>query len=101
MIYKIGVQHWAFGGKCEVVAELELSGYASPEDACERAFFLTNTIDRAWFNNPLSGATELVRLRGERSTSVGDLMTVSTNDGDEFVFEVADCGFKRLVPLSE
>jgi hypothetical protein len=51
-----------------------------PDDEYDKAFKLTNNIDRAWIHNDnVTPATENMRsLRGFRSTSVGDIVILST-----------------------
>ena len=61
------------------VASMKLYGEENDDGACERAFMLTNTISKPWYIN-----TEITKLFKEtfcRSTSVGDIVTVS-RDGN-------------------
>ena len=72
------------------VASMELHGEENDDDACERAFMLTNTISKPWYVN-----TEITKLFREtfcRSTSVGDIVTVS-RDGNVAAYKCDSDGW--------
>ena len=72
------------------VASMELHGEENDDDACERAFMLTNTINKPWYVN-----TEITKLFREtfcRSTSVGDIVTVS-RDGNVAAYKCDSDGW--------
>jgi hypothetical protein len=60
----------------------------------EKAFELTNTIDKPWWENPwaISNAK-----KGCRSTSVGDLITIRSNR-EMSIYRVAPNGFENVTP---
>jgi hypothetical protein len=55
------------------VATVEVDKAMSDDDKLEKAYMLTNTIDKPWWDN--EGVTKLVE-GGCRSTSVGDYVVV-------------------------
>ena len=60
------------------VASMELYDMENDHAACEEAFVLTNSISKAWYKN-----TEITKLFEGlycRSTSTGDVITVSRKD---------------------
>ena len=61
-------------------------------DDLESAFKLTNTINRSWW---LNDGVDAIKLDGERSTSVGDVMVLALNSGEQ-VYMVAGSGFTKL-----
>ena len=72
------------------VACMELHGAENDDGACERAFMLTNTISKPWYVN-----TEITKLFREtfcRSTSVGDIVTVS-RDGNVAAYRCDPAGW--------
>lgn len=58
----------------------------------EKAFFLTNTVNCAWWEN--EGVTTHFKEEGARSTSVGDVM-IDTVTGKQYV--VAAHGFAEML----
>ena len=61
-------------------------------DDLKSAFKLTNTINRSWW---LNDGVDAIKLDGERSTSVGDVMVLALNSGEQ-VYMVAGSGFTEL-----
>ncbi|MCK5535400.1 MAG: hypothetical protein KAI79_01160 [Bacteroidales bacterium] len=71
------------------VADLVLSGY--PDDICNEAYHLTNSIDNAWYENPDIQISESAS-KGCRSTSIGDIIQIAG-----ITYLVQSVGFQEMI----
>jgi len=76
--------------KFDFRAVVRIDSEEPSESLLERVYFLTNSIDSNWVDNPEVLTSAFSRMR---STSVGDrILCADTTE----VYEVADIGFKKI-----
>ena len=71
---KVAVIHCAFGDTPHTVAFVHVDKGLLETEKCDKAFMLTNSIDKAWWEN--EEVTPMFPNDGCRSTSVGDQVLV-------------------------
>ena len=89
------------------VAQFTFEGLQDVEDVLEVAYFHTQNLHGSW---SLAGSSDshvslgLIQSRpvfdgqeyGHRSSMVGDRFVVTFDTGEQKIYEVANCGFKRI-----
>ena len=75
-----------------------LTDIENVDEALENAFYLTNSIDSAWFEN-----FHKLNIKAEesRSTSVHDFVTVIETGSSPVTYAVAGCGFTKVTNIKE
>ena len=88
----VKVYHNAFGDDFKLVAEweTELAG----KECINYAYQITNTIEEPWYDNGAILVHLDPKLKGIRSTSVGDFIKLEENGVVEW-YEVANFGFEK------
>lgn len=96
MQVNVEVFHSAFNAGFRYIGVMGGAEVESVEEALERAYRLTNTIQAPWWENEeVEQSESVVAAGGARSTSVDDYMLV-TVEGREEWYRVAGFGFDRV-----